>query len=78
MATQSHTNDGTIVRGGLTYKHQSTRGPTKVWVCRDCGHRLGRYKKANRRYYYHCDVCEDTYFLHYKVNRINTHEVATY
>jgi uncharacterized protein YlaI len=81
MATQSHSTtdaQGTLTRGGMTYKKQIKCGPTQVWVCRDCGHRLGRYQKANGRFHYHCSECEDTYFVHYKANRINTHTVATY
>jgi len=62
----------------LEYKKQVKCGPTIVWVCRDCGHRLGRYRKSTGRYHYYCDHCEETYFTQYKANRINRHEVATY
>jgi DNA-directed RNA polymerase subunit RPC12/RpoP len=64
-----------VEHNGYVYKYDVIRGPTIVYVCDDCGHRLGRYKLANGRYQYRCEECDDTYHLHYKYNKINKHRV---
>lgn len=76
MARSQKPNE--VRHDGLLYKEQIIRGPTHVFVCDDCGHRLGVYKLANGRRQYRCDHCGDTYHLHYKLNKVNKHRVAMF